>query len=160
MKNFYKNPLTKVYQYEYAIYSLLTGYFKSTECNSRAIESLRIYYSELVSVSATGKCSYEKQYELEEKCKALIHKCISGKVRMPHASRRHAKVIVTPNPDKTHTFTFQSGKDSFSYRFVIEEVKDEEPEKEKKNQDLKKAEDKPKQYRVILKVAGAKSPQI
>ena len=79
---------------------------------------------------------------------------------MPHASRRHAKVIVTPNPDKTHTFAFQSGKDSFSYRFVIEEVKDEDAEKEKKTPDLKKAMEKPKEYRVILKVAGAKRLQI
>ena len=160
MNNFYKNPLTKIYQYEYAVYTLLTGYFKSTECNSRAIESLRIYYSELVSVSATGKCSYEKQYELEEKCETLVQKCILPKISMPGANLRHVKIYISPNQDKTHTFTFKSGEYYFSYRFVLEEIKP----KEVIVKSTEEGRDKPKavpskSYKVFLKVMNVKKPE-
>jgi len=142
MKTIYKNPFSKIYQYEYAIYLILSSYFKSTTCESRAIETLRLYYADLVKTTASGNCSYEKQYQIEEESEALIKNAILGNIRMPHMNRRDAKVTVIRNEDGTHTFTFRSGKDSFTYRLMLEEEENSKP----------KREDEPKHFKVSLKV--------
>ncbi len=43
----YRNPLTKVFQYEYAMYSLVSELFAHTECRSMCVESLKLYFQEL-----------------------------------------------------------------------------------------------------------------
>ena len=48
----YINPLTKTFQYEYALYQVLSGLFKSVECSSKCIETLKLYFAELARGSS------------------------------------------------------------------------------------------------------------
>ena len=74
LKITYKNPLTEIYQKEYAIYMLLSSEFKHTECESRILDTLKLYYADLVRTNENGHPSYEKQYKLEEECEELIRR--------------------------------------------------------------------------------------
>ena len=150
MNNFYKNPLTKVYQYEYAIYTILSSYFKSVKCESNAIETLRLYYSELIKTNSNGHDSYEKQYEMEEEVERLIQKSLIGKITMPAIQDRDVHVTVTRNEDETHSFTFESGSYSFTYRLVLEEIEDKRPNSDKIQ--------RPKKYKIFLELIGSKTP--
>ncbi|MCR5848251.1 MAG: hypothetical protein K6G75_09060 [Lachnospiraceae bacterium] len=125
LKVTYRNPLTEVYQMEYAIYMLLTSEFKKVECNSLLLETLRLYYADLVKLNANGNPSYEKQYQMEEKCEALINDNILNKIVMPNRKNRKVIVNISTNEDGTHLFTFRSGFYYFSYCFVLEEIKDD-----------------------------------
>ena len=141
IKTIYKNPLSKVYQYEYAVYVILSSYFRSVKCNSNTIKTLKMYYSELVKTTAKGNFSYEDQYLIEEESEDLILHAILGNIRMPHMSKRDARVIISTNEDGTHSFTFLSEEYSFTYRFIFEEVNPQN-----------KKEDGPKKIKFALKV--------
>ena len=39
----YKNPMTKVFQYEYALYLAVSALFQSVRCKSMCIGSLMLY---------------------------------------------------------------------------------------------------------------------
>ena len=151
MNQFYKNPLTTIYHYEYALYLVLTELFRSVECKSKTLETLRIYYAELTSVSASGKCSYEKQFNLEEKCENMARKMILPKIHSPGANTKNAKVSVILNEDKTHTFTFKCGEAHFSYRFVLKEIERKEPGTDSP-EETRPEKMRPREYKVFLRV--------
>lgn len=44
---YYKNPLAKTYQYEYALYKAASALFASTRCRSMCLETLELYFIEL-----------------------------------------------------------------------------------------------------------------
>ena len=134
-KTNYTYSLATIYQFEYAIYMLLSGYFKSVSCDSNALETLRLYYTDLVKTSRNGNCSYERQYEVEDECKILIKNALKGKIHMPPLHTRNAKVTISKNSDGTHSFTFRSGVYYFTYRLVLEEEEQEKtPKKNRRNQ--------------------------
>ena len=144
MNIIYKNPLSKVYQYEYAIYVILSSYFRSAVCESKIIEKLWLYYSDLVKTTPNGNFSYEKQYQIEEESEALITNGIIGNIHMPHMDERDVIIIVDPNEDGTHSFTFKSGAYSFSYRLVLEEIKSRTP--------YESSENEYKRFKISIKV--------
>lgn len=50
----YRNPMTKQFQYEYALYKVISGMFESVVCRSPiCVESLSLYFKELPSESGT-----------------------------------------------------------------------------------------------------------
>lgn len=151
LKVAYKNPLTEIYQKEYAIYMLLCDEFKKTECNSKVLETLELYYAELVKINDNGHPSYEKQYELEEECEKLMRKRIIGHIQMPSMNQRTAKVSITTNEDGTHSFTFRSGVFYFTYRFYLQEIEDEKAKGQKEQSERKR-------YKVFLEVVNTQGP--
>ena len=151
LKVSYKNPLTEIYQKEYAVYMLLCDEFKQTECNSKVLETLELYYAELVKINDNGNPSYEKQYELEEECEKLVRTRIIGHIQMPSMNARKARVSITTNDDGTHSFTFRSGVYYFTYRFVLKEVKDEKDNR-------LKGQPERKTYKVVLEVVNTQGP--
>ena len=44
---FYRNPLTKVFQYEYALYEAVSDLFAAMKCRSMCVDSLKLYFREL-----------------------------------------------------------------------------------------------------------------
>ncbi len=116
MRNFYKNPMSQTFCYEYALYEMLSDLFAGTSCNSMLIGTLRMYYSDLVKENdhkhnpyAPVTFSYEKQYVIEEKINYLIARDVVGKVTFPGMHLCRAEVKVRTMPDGSHAFLFTDG---------------------------------------------------
>ena len=41
----YKNPMTNIYQYEYALYTVVSELFQTVRCKSLCPESLMLYFA-------------------------------------------------------------------------------------------------------------------
>lgn len=96
----FKNPLTRQYQLEYAMYMMLSSYFRSTKCCSgRVEERLYLYYQELTD---------KKQQELEETVIDCINKSLLLALNVPNVERRDAQVRFIPY-ENGHLISF-SGK--------------------------------------------------
>ena len=105
MKISYRNPLTKAYQREYALYMEMCARLGKVTCRSAAVKTLALYYAELVKENRdTGNVSYEAQYRLEEKMKELVTENVAGKVPFPDGAEIKASVIT--GSDGLHTFIF------------------------------------------------------
>ena len=135
-KTKYTYSLATIYQFEYAIYLILSNCFKSVTCDSNALETLRLYYADLIKINGNGNYSYTNQEEMEEECEILIKNGLAGRINMPPFHTRNAKVTISRNADGTHSFTFRSGVYYFTYRLVF--VDEEENEEEKKRMDNNK----------------------
>ena len=110
MKNTYKNPMSNVYQYEYALYMLVSNLFEKIISSSRVITTLRLYYAELVKESKeTGHLSYEKQYLMEEEIQKMITRDLVGKITFPGINRCRAKLTVRTSNSGLHIFRFSDG---------------------------------------------------
>ena len=107
IRNYYINPMTKVYQYEYALFMIVADMFRAVECNSRCIERLRLYYAELVNENGiTGHLSYEKQYEIEDSIQKMVTRDVIGKFVFPGIHMCKAKATVMDRGNGYHTFLF------------------------------------------------------
>ena len=42
-----RDPLTKVFQYEYALYTVVADLFESVRCKSMCVDTLKLYFREL-----------------------------------------------------------------------------------------------------------------
>ncbi len=125
----YRNPLTKVFQYEYALYRAVSDLFASVQCRSMCIESLKLYFSELSHSS--DKAEGEKnELPAEEKKKKtqedliaamawLVARDVVGHITFPEMNICQAEVLVSTNEDGTHTFVFEDGIYGFSVRLNI-----------------------------------------
>ncbi len=124
VRNYYINPMTKVYQYEYALYVIVADLFKAVECNSRCIERLKLYYAELVKDNRlTGHLSYEKQYEIEDNMQKIVARDVIGKVVFPGMHMCKAEVTVIDMGNGSHTFLFTDGVYGFSVSLRYKEVR-------------------------------------
>ncbi len=124
LRNNYINPMTKVYQYEYALYIIVADLFKAVECNSRCIERLKLYYAELVRENRnTGHISYEKQYEIEDNMQKLVNRDVIGKVDFPAMHKCKAEVSVMEKGNGYHMFIFYDGIYGFSASLRNKEVR-------------------------------------
>ena len=118
----YKNPMEKTYQYEYALYMLVSDLFQTVVCNSMCIDSLKLYYMDLVKENRnTGNPSYEKQYVVEEEIQTLIEKDVIGKIKFPGMHVCRAEVTVRTKEDGAHVFTFSDGIYGFSVSLNMKE---------------------------------------
>ena len=105
----YRNPLTKTYQYEYAMLLELGRLFRSTTSRSMCIETLRLYYAELVKTNDNGKISYSKQLEMEEECNKIIKRDFIDRLSLGVLSEADAKITVKKHKDGTHIFIYDCG---------------------------------------------------
>ena len=120
----YKNPMTKVFQYEYALYVLTSDLFAQVSCRSMLVERLKLYYAELAKMSKKEeRLSFEKQYELENEMQSLIERDVLGKVVFPGMYMCHAELTVRTERDGSHTFAYSDGIYGFSLHLKMNEKK-------------------------------------
>lgn len=129
---YYKNPLTNVFQYEYALYRVVADLFSSVSCKSLCVESLRLYFTELPRRSEQmngGQESMEKerkrklQEDLLEEMTMLISRDVIGKINFPMMNICRAEVRVRKRSDETHSFIFTDGVYGFSVRLNMPGMK-------------------------------------
>ena len=126
----YINPLTKTYQYEYALYQVLSGLFKSVECKSACIESLKLYFAELAhgsndsgnasddsAESATAKRKTQEQMLAE--ITHLVERDVQGRTDFPAMHDCRARMKVLCSSDGSHIFVFTDEVYSFAVRLNI-----------------------------------------
>ncbi|MBR5377085.1 MAG: hypothetical protein IK139_07375 [Lachnospiraceae bacterium] len=116
----YRNPLTKTYCYEYALYRAVSELFASVVCESRLIDSLNLYFAELPDGSetdgngqkASGKTRTKADYIKE--AGELVKRDVIGHVTFPMMNICAAKAQTFTEEDGTHTFLFTDGIYGFS----------------------------------------------
>ena len=115
LKYHYTNPMTKTYQYEYAMYLKTAELFAGACCDSPRLASLKLYYAELVRESkTTQQPNYEQQFRMEDEIQALLEKDVLGKIHFPGMDVCQAAVLITREEDGTHTFLFTDGVYGFT----------------------------------------------
>ncbi|MBR1853469.1 MAG: hypothetical protein IJ794_10080 [Lachnospiraceae bacterium] len=120
----YQNPMTKVFQYEYALYMLTSDLFAQVSCRSMVVERLKLYYAELAKMSKKEeRVSFERQYELENEVQSLIERDVIGKVTFPGIHMCHAELTVRTERDGSHTFAYSDGIYGFSLHLKMNERK-------------------------------------
>ena len=115
-----RNPLRKRFQYEYALYMLISEMFHSVRNRSRSIESLRLYYMDLPDKG--GKKPRNTEEESKGKTKSdvvtevaeLIIRDLKGHIPFPmmHICAVESRAVL--EEDGSHTFIFTDGIYSFS----------------------------------------------
>lgn len=117
MKINYTNPMSKTYQYEYAMYLAVADLFHSVVCKSLGLKTLQLYFADLVTESKiTGTPNYRRQDELKEEMKKVVERDVIGKIAFPGINQCMAEVTIRKNPDETHDFTFSDGIYGFTVR--------------------------------------------
>ena len=119
----YKNPLTKTYQYEYALYLAVSELFASVTCKSGCIESLKLYFSELPEgsngasddVADAGMARKPRTRDsFIKEVRALVQRDVAAGVDFPLMHACAAEVRTRLEKDGTHTFIFSDGIYGFS----------------------------------------------
>ena len=114
----YKNPMTKLFQYEYVMYMLASDLFADVSCKSAGasmiVDRLKLYYMDLVKVTVDKKTnrehtSYKAQYEMEEEILSLLERDVMGKVVFPGMHMCHAELTVRTREDGSHVFVLSDG---------------------------------------------------
>lgn len=117
----YRNPMTKVFQYEYALYVLTSDLFAQVNCRSMLVERLKLYYAELAKMSRKEeRLSFERQYELENEMQSLVERDVLGKVAFPGMHMCHAELTVRTEKDGSHTFAYSDGIYGFSLHLKMD----------------------------------------
>ncbi len=121
----YRNPLTKTYCYEYALYRTVSELFDSVICDSRCIDSLNLYFAELPDgsdkngIGQTEQVSARKTRTKADYIKEvgeLVRRDVIGHVTFPMMNVCAAEVKTFTEADGTHTFLFTDGIYGFSVR--------------------------------------------
>lgn len=116
----YKNPLTRQFQYEYALFLAVSDLFSSVICRSLCIESLKLYFMELPASSnkdeeqtvGTGDASMKKSKSRERmmaETAMMVSRDVISKITFPQINICRAEVTVLSEKDGTHTFLFSDG---------------------------------------------------
>ena len=121
---FYRNPLTKVFQYEYALYEAVSDLFAALKCRSMCVDSLKLYFRELPHTPEQNSELGEEVTEEEKKKKTqedllsrmtlMVARDVIGNITFPmmHICQAEAKVAI--EMDGTHTFIFTDGVYGFT----------------------------------------------
>ncbi len=118
----YTNPLTKTYQYEYALLQAISKLFASIQCNSVAWERLKMYYMELPhsspdTVEQNLETAKKKTQEsILNEMLALVQRDIVGHVTFPQMNICAAQVYIIPDNQDHHTFFFTDDIYGFSVK--------------------------------------------
>ena len=119
----YRNPMTRQFQYEYALYKVVSEMFKAVSCrSSRCIETLELYFKELHygNPSSAGEKLDDPerkrttQWDIIEEMTSLVERTVPGKVTFPMMHLCRAEAFVNAEEDGTHTFRFTDGIYDFS----------------------------------------------
>ncbi len=116
---YYKNPLTKKFQYEYALFTAISDLFESVKCKSMCIDSLKLYFKELPHTSeqtegtADTAAVTEKKKNTQEALLAemtkLVARDVVGSVTFPMMHICQAEVQAIAEHDGSHTLLFTDG---------------------------------------------------
>lgn len=122
---FYKNPLTKAFQYEYALYMAVSELFASVRCRSMYIDSMKLYFSELPHAQEQGDEDKDENPTLEKKrtqedllaeMTVMVARDVVGHITFPMMSICQAEAHVVINEDGKHSFVFEDGIYGFSVK--------------------------------------------
>ncbi len=105
---FWKNPLTKTYQYEYALLTVISELFQSTHCQSMALSTLELYFKELPDKTEDDKPKKTKEKIMQE-IKNLVTKDVINNINFPMMNQCAVDIRVIPEKDGTHSFIFTDG---------------------------------------------------
>lgn len=130
MDKFYKNPLTRTYQYEYALYKTVSGLFASVRCWSKCVDSLQLYFMELphkaknagnieIQVAKWGDNRRKTQESFLEEMRMLVERDVTPHVIFPMRSACSAEVTTMVEKDGTHRFFFSDGIYGFSLHLAM-----------------------------------------
>lgn len=127
----YTNPLTKVFQYEYALVSEISNLFKEVKTNSMCVERLKLYFREL-PVEKNGEHQDEDEKiegvddkkrktdkEVLEEIRNMVNRDLIGKVRFPKMQECMAELLTISKEDGKHIFVFTDGVYTFSAELII-----------------------------------------
>ncbi len=124
----YKNPLTKLYQHEYALFTAVSELFASVICDSMCVESLMLYFKELpqgnqesteYAASTPGRKRLTQENLLKGVRIAASEK-VQGHITFPMMNICAANAYTKLNSDGTHTFIFTDGIYAFSVRLKMQ----------------------------------------
>ena len=120
----YKNPLTKTFQYEYALYVAVCELFEGVTCRSMCIDRLKLYFRELPHASEHAQGDEREgkeqkkhltQEKLLAKMRTMVERDVVGHVTFPMMSICRAEVRVIVEAGGSHIFLFTDG----IYRFGV-----------------------------------------
>ncbi len=120
----YHNPLTRVYQYEYALYTVVSGLFADVRCRSLCMKNLEAYFLEL-AVKGEDRDGEKKKSakrtrdDLIAEVSRLVERDVVGKIKFPMINICEAEAAAIPEADGTHTFVFTDGIYGFSLRMKM-----------------------------------------
>lgn len=126
----YRNPLTKVFQYEYGLYSAVADLFDHVECKSMCVDSLKMYFKELPLKGQDENAPEEKetvdkknkkmnQEKLVENMKTMVSAYLVGNVEFPMMEQCAAEVSTVTRADGTHWFVFTDGIYGFALHLKL-----------------------------------------
>ncbi len=130
----YKNPLTKTYQYEYALFTAVSDLFDHVECRSMCIDSLRMYFRELPVKGKDEDATEDKdsqvanikkmnQERLIDNMKTMVSSDVIGHITFPMMNKCAAEVTTITGKDGTHWFVFDDGIYGFAVHLTLEKNK-------------------------------------
>ena len=114
----YRHPMTKVFQYEYALFLTVSDLFSEVSYRSMCIDRLELYFKELPHAAKItdneddeeeNLIDYRTQEGYIATIKALVERDITGKIISPMIQACRAELLVGLKEDGSHTFTFTDG---------------------------------------------------
>ncbi len=123
----YKNPLTRTFQYEYALYRSVAGLFEKVICKSKNVENLSLYFSELPEKTVrseneygqnTGRKKHTQEKVLDE-VMGLVSRDVIEHINFPMIHRCAAYAYTVPEKDGSHSFVFTDGIYGFAVHMDV-----------------------------------------
>ncbi len=128
----YRNPLTKVFQYEYALYEVVARGFAHVEVKSMTIENIKMYFKELPLKSKDENESAEdntreqesqskkmSQEKMLKDMETLVAKNLPGNIHFPMMDKCAAEVSTVCAEDNTHWLIFTDGVYGFAIHLTM-----------------------------------------
>lgn len=143
----YKNPLTKTFQYEYALFKTLSDLFAKVECRSMSIESMKMYFKELplksnedneneylkdvrsddkninTTKDAGKKPPKVSQEKILEVMKSMVARDVIGKITFPMMDKCAAEASTILQEDGSHWLVFTDGIYGFAVKLEMNKKK-------------------------------------
>ncbi len=127
---FYKNPLTRAFQYEYALYLTVAALFESVRCKSMCVENLKLYFMELGHKKDNTENDKDQVKESDSKSKntrenllaemeSLVRRDVIGHIVFPMMHICSAEVRTLLEEDGSHSFIFTDGIYGFKLHLDI-----------------------------------------
>ena len=122
----YTHPLTKRFQYEYALYQVVSTLFASAQTKSRRLDSLKLYFKELPLKKGqeNGNGGKKKsQEEVLEEMKALVTRDVIGSINFTMMNECAVEVLTKEESDGSNSIVFTDGVYGFMLRLDMPDNK-------------------------------------
>lgn len=115
---YYRNPMTRIYQHEYALFLAVSELFASVRRKSLCLESLKLYFSEMPHFQeksageekeAENTNKGKTQEKLLEEMRCMVKEFVVGQVTFPMINVCTAEATTVLRADNTHLFVFSDG---------------------------------------------------